>query len=133
MLPNSSTSTSHPGGTTVVVSYCSMAGPLIRSPRPAWPARSAALQRPCRCPVDLERHLARELQDSRLVVVAGGIFGPLQLVDQADGDDADVDDLDFGVESVAVLGLVRVVEGGSESLPPSASSISPAGTSKRTS
>ena len=48
---------------------------------------------------------------ARRVAVAALELGRLELVDAPDADGADVDDLDLGVEAVAVLGLVRAVEG----------------------
>src|SRR5205814_7278186 len=44
---------------------------------------------------------------------------PAQLLDPPDADGADVDDLDLGVEAVAVLALVRAMESLSQLLDPS--------------
>src|SRR5262249_37193105 len=69
-------------------------------------------------PLDIEDDLTLERLRSGRVAVACLELGRLELVHAPDGNRADVDDLDLGLEAMAVLGLVRRVEPGLELLDP---------------
>ena len=75
--------------------------------RPVVEGRRPALGPPADVEYDLTLHGLRAAG----VAVSGLCGRGLELRDPADPDDADVDDLDLGVEAVAVLRLVRAVEG----------------------
>ena len=99
----------------MVVSYCSMiAGPSIRSPASSRSALVEPRGPAVGLTADVEDHLALERHRARRVAVAALQALGRQVGDLADRHHADVDELDIGVEVVAVLGLVGLVEAFSE-------------------
>ena len=106
-------------GSTVVVSYCStIAGPVDPVARAQQLAvverRRVALGAPSTSNTTSRSSVSRATGSP----LPRSSSAPVELVDSADADDADVHDLDRGVEAVAVLGLVRGVEALRELLDP---------------